>query len=77
MLKQCRYPTISCSGLWKGWLQRQGKIVAELGGAVLLECLGMSHDADLRGSFSCIEQYARDAGVDMVRAYIQVPYGFY
>ncbi|MCC6694893.1 MAG: hypothetical protein IT365_04590 [Candidatus Hydrogenedentes bacterium] len=48
------------------------EIVAELGGAVLLECLGMTHDADLGGAFSYIEQYARDAKVDTVRACIQV-----
>ncbi len=48
------------------------EIVAELGGAILLECLGMNHDADLGGAFAYIEQYARDAGVDTVRACIQV-----
>ncbi len=48
------------------------EIVAELGGAVLLECLGMSQDADLGGAFSYIEQYARDSGMDTVRACIQV-----
>jgi hypothetical protein len=32
----------------------------------------MSHDADLGGAFSYIEQYARDAKVDTVRACIQV-----
>ena len=48
------------------------EIVAELGGAILLECLGMTHDADLGGAFSYIEQYARDAKVDTVRACIQV-----
>jgi antirestriction protein ArdC len=48
------------------------EIVAELGGAILLECLGMSHDADLGGAFSYIEQYAREAKVDTVRACIQV-----
>jgi len=48
------------------------EIVAELGGAILLECLGMSHDADLGGAFSYIERYAKDAGIDTVRACIQV-----
>ncbi len=48
------------------------EIVAELGGAILLECLGMSHDADLGGAFEYIERYARDAKVDTVRACIQV-----
>ena len=46
--------------------------MAELGGAVVLKCLGMSHDADLGGGFSYIEQYARDAEVDTVRACILV-----
>ncbi len=48
------------------------EVVAELGGAILLECLGMSYDADLGGAFTYIEQYARDAGMDTVRACIQV-----
>lgn len=48
------------------------EIVAELGGAILLECLGMSQDADLGGAFSYIEQYAREAKVDIVPACIQV-----
>jgi len=48
------------------------EIVAELGGAVLLECLRMDQDADLGGACSYIEQYARDAKVDTVRACIQV-----
>jgi len=48
------------------------EIVAELGGAILLECLGMSYDADLGGAFTYIEQHARDAGMDTVRACIQV-----
>jgi len=48
------------------------EIVAELGGAILLDCLGMSYDADLGGAFTYIEQYARDAGMDTVRACIQV-----
>jgi len=48
------------------------EIVAELGGAILLECLGMSYDADLGGAFTYIEQYARDAGMDTVHACIRV-----
>ena len=48
------------------------EIVAELGGAILLECLGMHHDADLGGAFQYIERYARDAKLDTVRACIQV-----
>jgi len=48
------------------------EIVAELGGAILLECLGMTHDADLGGAFSYIERYAAEAKKDTVRACIQV-----
>ncbi len=48
------------------------EIVAELGGAILLECLGMAHDADLGGAFDYIERYATDAKKDTVRACIQV-----
>jgi hypothetical protein len=48
------------------------EIVAELGGALLLECLGMSHDADLGGAFSYIERYAADAKKDTVKACIEV-----
>ncbi len=48
------------------------EIVAELGGAILLECLGMTHDADLGGAFAYIERYAQDAKIDTVRACIAV-----
>lgn len=48
------------------------EIVAELGGAVLLECLGMAHDADLGGAYGYIEAYARDANKDTVKACIEV-----
>jgi N-terminal domain of anti-restriction factor ArdC len=48
------------------------EIVAELGGAILLQCLGMTHDADLGGAFSYIEQYAVDAKKDTVKACIEV-----
>lgn len=48
------------------------EIVAELGGAVLLECLGMQHDADLGGAYQYIESYARDAEKDTVKACIEV-----
>ena len=48
------------------------EIVAELGGAVLLECLGMSHDADLGGAFGYIQRYAEEAEKDVVRACIEV-----
>lgn len=48
------------------------EIVAELGGAVLLECLGMNHDADLGGAYAYIQQYAAQTGKDPVRACIDV-----
>ena len=48
------------------------EIVAELGGAVLLECLGMSHDADLGGAYSYIQRYAEESKRDPVRACIEV-----
>ncbi len=48
------------------------EIVAELGGAVLLECLGMSHDADLGGAYSYIQHYADETKKDVVRASIEV-----
>ena len=48
------------------------EIVAELGGAVLLECLGMSHDADLGGAYAYITRYAEETGKDAVRACIEV-----
>ena len=48
------------------------EIVAEFGGAILLECLGMSHDADLGGAFSYIEQYTRDARIETVHACIRL-----
>ena len=48
------------------------EIVAELGGAVLLECLGMSHDADLGGAYSYIQRYAEESKKDTVGACIEV-----
>ena len=36
------------------------EIVAEFGGAVLLECLGRHTDADLGGAYDYIKQYAQD-----------------
>lgn len=48
------------------------EIVAELGGAVLLECLGMEHDADLGGAFRYIQRHAEDAKMDTVRACVEV-----
>jgi hypothetical protein len=48
------------------------EVVAELGGAVLLECLGKQHDADLGGAFNYIQAHADQAGKDVVRACIEV-----
>jgi hypothetical protein len=48
------------------------EIVAELGGAILLECLGKPQDADLGGAFQYIEGYAREANKDTVGACIEV-----
>lgn len=48
------------------------EIVAELGSAVLLECLGLSQDADLGGAYAYIQQYADEARKEPVRACIEV-----
>lgn len=48
------------------------EIVAELGGAVLLECIGLKHDSDLGGAYQYIESYARDSKKDTVKACIEV-----
>lgn len=48
------------------------EIVAELGGAILLTCLGMEHDADLGGAYGYIQRYAEESKKDVVRACIEV-----
>lgn len=48
------------------------EVVAELGGAVLLECLGMHHDADLGGAYEYIASYAASANKDVVSACVEV-----
>ena len=48
------------------------EIVAELGGAILLECLGLNQDADLGGAYEYITRFAEDAKKDIVRACIEV-----
>jgi antirestriction protein ArdC len=48
------------------------EIVAELGGAVLLECLGMSQDADLGGAYQYIQRYADEAKKDVIRVCIEL-----
>jgi len=50
----------------------QLEVVAELGSATLLECLGLVPDADLGGAFAYIEQYAEQAKLPIVRACISV-----
>jgi hypothetical protein len=35
--------------------------VAELGGAILLTCLGHDHDADTGGCWEYVQAYAKDA----------------
>lgn len=50
----------------------QHEVVAELGAAVLLACLGKEHDADLGGAFSYIEAYAHSEGIPMARACVQM-----
>jgi len=48
------------------------EIVAELGSAVLLECLGMTHDADIGGAYEYIRHYATAAKKPVVKACIEV-----
>jgi hypothetical protein len=48
------------------------EVVAELGGATLLECIGLTHDADLGGAYQYIQAYAASANKDVVRACIEV-----
>ncbi|MBI5090917.1 MAG: M48 family peptidase [Candidatus Hydrogenedentes bacterium] len=48
------------------------EIVAELGGAILLECLGLTHESDLGGAYEYIQRYAEDAKKDLVKACIEV-----
>ncbi len=48
------------------------EIVAELGGAVLLTCIGKTHEADLGGACQYIEAYATEAKMDIARACIEV-----
>jgi hypothetical protein len=42
----------------------RSETVAELGGAVLLTCLGLEHDADVGGCWEYVSAYARDAGLE-------------
>lgn len=46
----------------------RNETVAELGGAVLLECMGQPVDADLGGCWSYVSAYARDSGLEPIAA---------
>jgi hypothetical protein len=46
----------------------RSETVAELGGAVVLELLGFSHEADLGGCFGYIETYAEKEKITVVDA---------
>jgi len=42
----------------------RSETVAELGGAILLSCIGLEKDADAGGCWEYVQAYARDAGLD-------------
>jgi hypothetical protein len=46
----------------------RSETVAELGGAVLLECVGHPVEADRGGAWDYIQRYARDAGLEPIGA---------
>jgi antirestriction protein ArdC len=46
----------------------QSEVVAELGGAVLLSCIGLEHDADSGGCWEYIQAYTRDAKLEPITA---------
>ena len=48
--------------------QPDNEIVAELGGAVLLEVLGHETEADRGGCWDYVQRYATDAGIEPVAA---------
>ncbi len=50
----------------------RSETVAELGGAVLLECIGESSEADLGGCWRYVEAYAKAAEIDAVTACLRV-----
>lgn len=50
----------------------RSETVAELGGAVLLEILGFSHDADLGGCFGYIQTYAANEKITATEACMKV-----
>ena len=46
----------------------RSEVVAELGGAILLECLGHESDADRGGCWEYVKAYAKDAEIEPVSA---------
>ena len=48
------------------------EIIAELGSAILLECIGFSYEADLGGAYAYIQRYAKAAGKAPVSACIEI-----
>ena len=46
----------------------RSETVAELGGAILLECLGMPYDADLGGCWDYVSAYASRSKIEPVAA---------
>ena len=50
----------------------RSEVVAELGGAVLLECLGLSEDSDRGGCWVYVASYAQKAGIEPISACTQV-----
>jgi hypothetical protein len=50
----------------------RSEIVAELGGAILLESLGLSIDSDRGGCWQYVTAYASDAGITSVQACMDV-----
>ncbi len=55
-------------GTLQGTDKQSREIVAELGGAVLLESMGKHHEADLGGAYEYIKRYADSTGKDVVKA---------
>lgn len=50
----------------------RSEIVAELGGAILLECLGFNSESDRGGCFEYISNYAQDADLQPIQACMNV-----
>jgi|SRR5579884_71634 len=50
----------------------RSEVVAELGGAVLLECLGLSEESDRGGCWQYVSSYAQKAGIEPLAACSQV-----